>query len=220
MNAEDQFWWNWGVQALLAAGTFLAVVVALFGDRLRYLLQPPKLRLELVTPAGECVPVGVKSPNGEVRQTYARYYHLKVLNERRWSSATDAQVFLTSIEEPDAVGENRLVWAGEVPFKWQHAEIRGIQPRSLGSAQIVDLCNVVQSNEMGLGKWVELDLLFTPSGIENPRRNGFKLVLGIQAKSKEVDSNVLRLEIAWDGKWADGNDEMKRHLVVQRIAET
>jgi len=41
-----------------------------------------------------------------------------------------------------------------------------------------------------------------------------KCALTFQAVSLLVDSNRLRIEIAWDGQWADGKDEMARHLVI------
>ena len=41
------------------------------------------------------------------------------------------------------------------------------------------------------------------------------MVLSLQARSTEVDSEIFPLEIAWDGEWADGDTEIKRHLVVK-----
>ena len=55
MNIDPpwQFWMNWGVQALSAVATLLAVVVALFGEVFRAKFFPPVLALALVDESGE-----------------------------------------------------------------------------------------------------------------------------------------------------------------------
>jgi hypothetical protein len=45
----------------------------------------------------------------------------------------------------------------------------------------------------------------------------FRLFLTLQARGVEAESNSLRLEISWDGKWSDAEAEMKRHLVVKPV---
>jgi hypothetical protein len=39
----------------------------------------------------------------------------------------------------------------------------------------------------------------------------------LQARGVEVESNLLHLEISWNGEWSDDMSKMKRHLVVKRI---
>lgn len=31
------------------------------------------------------------------------------------------------------------------------------------------------------------------------------------------DSPIFRVQIAWDGKWEDGDQEMKRHLIIKAL---
>jgi hypothetical protein len=78
----------------IAVGTIGAVVVALFGGWLRARLVPPKLALRLVDDRGRETPVLLTAPNGDIRKTVGRWYHLRVVNERRWSPVTEVQVFL------------------------------------------------------------------------------------------------------------------------------
>lgn len=92
-GGDWQFWWNWWIQAAVAAGTVLAVVVALFGPWLRYVLQPPKLKIALKNSAGERAAIGIRAPDGAIRPAFARYYHIRVWNERRFSQATDVALW-------------------------------------------------------------------------------------------------------------------------------
>jgi len=47
-----QFWTDWAVKAVSALATFLAVIVALFGSRLRHWMIPARLKIELSTTRG------------------------------------------------------------------------------------------------------------------------------------------------------------------------
>jgi hypothetical protein len=55
-----EFWWNWFVQLAIAIGTIGAVIVALFGNRFRAFLLPPRLKLSLlarISHTTECIGV-------------------------------------------------------------------------------------------------------------------------------------------------------------------
>jgi hypothetical protein len=39
--------------------------------------------------------------------------------------------------------------------------------------------------------------------------------LTLQARGVEAESNVLRVQVFWDGEWSDNKDEMRRHFVVK-----
>ena len=100
MNSDQQFWWNWSVNLAVAMGTLLAVVIALFGEKLRAKFFPPRLKLELLRQEGEKTQL-TRSTSGFVEVVDdVRYYHLRTRNERRWSPASEVQVYLTRIEEP------------------------------------------------------------------------------------------------------------------------
>jgi hypothetical protein len=68
-------------------------------------------------------------------------------------------------------------------------------------------------------KWLQLHLLVRPFNLDVERRAATTLVLSLQAHANESDSPVLRVKIAWDGKWHDGSQEMRRHLTVEPIDE-
>jgi hypothetical protein len=42
----------------------------------------------------------------------------------------------------------------------------------------------------------------------------FKMAFTLQARSIEKDSNLLRVEVSWNGQWADDTDQMANYLVI------
>ncbi|MEQ9640614.1 MAG: hypothetical protein RIM84_11380 [Alphaproteobacteria bacterium] len=212
MSNDTQFWLNWAVLALAAFGTISAVVVALFGNWFRASLAPPKLNLALKSERGDKTPATIKSPDGSASTLIGRWYHLEVSNHRRWSPATQVQVFLLRVEERDATGEHKVTWVGEVPLRWKY---QGMNPllRTIGHSVDCDLCSVVKD------KWVSLEVLISPSALETVRPGATDIIVTVQARSIEVDSQMLRIRIAWDGKWSDDADDMAQHMVVREIEE-
>ena len=207
------FWWTWWVQVAVAAGTIGAVLVALFGQAFRAKFFPPQLSLRLLNPQGEKTRVRLTPPQGtdaDSRMEDARYYHLRVSNTRRWSPANQVQVVLLRVEEPGPNDAFQITWTGDIPLGWRH-QVLFPPSRTIGAEADVDLCSVVKD------KWVELHTLIAPFNLEVRRRSPSTLVLYVQARGNECDSPVLRIRIAWDGKWHDGSEEMRRHLIVEQL---
>ncbi len=212
MDSDSQFWWNWGVQFGIAAGTIGAVVLALFGDWIRSRLAPARLSLAYENASkGVKTPVTLTSPDGSVRTEEGRYYYLRVHNARRWVPVTGVQVFLLRLEERDPAGRMQPAWIGEVPMRWRDQEVHPLA-RTIGAPAECDLCAVIK------GKWIELQTLIAPLALERQRRGACHIVLTLQARGVETDSNLLRIEIAWDGLWADDSEDMARHLVVTAVS--
>ena len=42
-----------------------------------------------------------------------------------------------------------------------------------------------------------------------------RLILSLEARSNQIDSELVRIELCWDGIWADGEGEMKEHLQIR-----
>jgi hypothetical protein len=213
MSPDTQFWWNWWISVAVAFGTIAAVFVALFGQAFRSRFLPPRLVLKLVKPEGESAKVRLTwVGQGEPKERWedARYYHIRVLNERRWSSANGVQVFLIRLEEPGPDGELQVKWTGDIPMRWRNQEL--FPPtRTIGPPYDSDLCYVVKR------KWLELLPLITPYNLNVKRTEKCLVVLSLQARANEADSAILRVQISWDGGWDDGTLEMKSHLIVKVI---
>lgn len=210
MSTNEQFWWNWWVQFGVAVGTLAAVFVALFGDWLKAKLFRPDLTLSLVNPRGELTTAVLMSPSGETREEKARFYHVRVSNRVRWPTATQVQVHLIRLEEPGPDGELQLKWLGDVPMRWKSQEIQPLS-RTVGPVADCDLCSIVK------GKWLELHPLIVPNNLPARRREKADMVVSLQARSNEGESNIYRFRISWDGQWQDGESEMVHHLVTKEL---
>jgi hypothetical protein len=212
MTDDCQFWLNWGVRALGTVATTLAVVVALFGDWIRARLGflSPKLSIRLKNRKGEFAERQVE--NGE--RIGSRWYHIEVKNRRRWSPAKDVRLCLLRFEQPNAAGQYEITWTGDMPFLWRDGELRSLTP-DLGSDIDCDLCSVTNMPDRQFLQLHPIIRKFqTPTLWDGP----VKCALTFQARSLLVDSNLLRIEIAWDGQWAEDTEEMSRHLVINESA--
>lgn len=209
MSPTSEFW-GLIVQVLIAVGTIGAVFVALFGGWLRGHLVPPKLVLKLKNTHGSETPVIVTGPGGITSETKGRWYHVRVSNKRRWSPCTQVQVFLLRVEEPDAASEFKMKWVGEIPIRWRNQEIKPLV-QTIGRADDGDLCSVVK--EGGLS----LQPLFRSFALDAKRDAACQLIVTLQARGVEADSNLLRVKISWDGEWSDDAGEMAHHMVVEEV---
>ncbi|HBH81276.1 MAG TPA: hypothetical protein DDY39_15750 [Nitrospira sp.] len=215
MSNESQFWWNWGVNLATAIATFGAAFVALFGDWAKAKLFSPKLVLSLQNDTGEKTTVTLQwsTEQGlQQRTEEARYYRIRLENKVRWPSANQTAVYLLSIEEPGPDDVLQVTWSGELPVQWTHQAIHPVL-RTIGPDIYCDLCSVVK------GKWLQLHPLIVPNNFLLQRRNPTRLVVSLQAKGSEGESTISRFEIAWDGKWDDGDLEMRRHLIVKDVTQ-
>ena len=200
------------VQISIAIGTIGAVLVALFRDNLRLLFAPPKLSLKILDAGGYKTKVQLNNPDSEDHipsvEAPARYYHLLVKNNRRWSTAHQVQVFITRIESPGPDGLLQVDWAGELPLRWRYQESYPIT-RTLGANAECDLCNIIK------GQGLQLMPLIRPNEFPKIWQEKANLVLSLQARSVETDSAVLRVNIDWNGDWEDGQLEMKKHMIIK-----
>ena len=210
MTPSWQFWMNWIAQIAIAIGTIGAVIAALFGHWLRGRFVPQKLVLKLLDDRGVKTPVVIAVREGSTRETIGRWYHLRVKNERRWSPATDVQVLLLRVEEPDASGVDKITWAGEIPIRWAHQEISPLL-RKVGNSWSCDLCSVIKN------ECVQLHPIIVPFGLDAKRMEASNMTVTMQARSLESDSDPVRVKIAWDGGWADDSKEITRHMVVRLL---
>jgi hypothetical protein len=83
-----------------ASATFLAVLVAIFGDAIRAALFKPRLTLSLFSPLGVLTPQDQWDGHGhKIGSMQTRYYHLELRNARKFSAARDAQVLIMRVEK-------------------------------------------------------------------------------------------------------------------------
>ncbi len=206
MTCGEEFWWNWGVNAVVAIGTIGAVFVALFGKAIRHFLFPPQLRLKLLNPLGEKTVFG----SSEGSRSEGRFYHIRVSNKRRLSPAKATQVFLMRIEKEGPDGILQIKWSGDLPLRWRHQEIFSTA-RTIGTYADCDFCSVISN------KVLQLHPLIEPYNLEYRYSNATKFVASLLARSDERDTPIMRIEISWDGEWHPGDKEMQQHLKVKEL---
>jgi hypothetical protein len=198
-------------------GTWVVGILAICGDRIRAAVFKPKLHLELKSSVGIYTTQTIQTPSPHPidqllppKTTHARYYHLRVTNRAIYPTAQDVNVMLLGVERRDddfrRSGELYvplvLGWAGSVyPLN-----------RSIGSKTdaVADLF------------FVREDVLrFLPVVVPNNFQAEYvgetHLTVTAIARGIDCESNPIRLNIDWDGKWDFGDDEMAEHLVISEI---
>jgi hypothetical protein len=169
-----------------ALATFLAVLVALFGERLRQRWSAPKLRIELFEPAITTTNAGVKG----------WYYLLRVSNQRRTSPAANVRVLLTKIERkaPDGTWVEEP-FSGPVQVTWRWPDLMAPY-QTVGPSQIATFACVHQNDQE-----ISLRLYWHPNNMRRGIAPSATVRLSFIAASDVAESAVLPVEVAWDGKW-------------------
>ena len=198
MPQETQYWVSSGL-------TLLAVLVALLGPWIRYNVfrLRPKLHIAISDGRGELVP----QQGGYFR----RFYHILLTNKHRYSKVTNVKVFVLEIVEPDVSGKLYETWSGCVPLRWQN-ETGDPIPRVVGPEQIVDFCCVSEDSEIRSEHPIEFIISCPFYGKVTLKPD--EMIVTLQARGDEVDSNILRVKIKSDGEWSDDAEEMKKHFEV------
>ena len=191
-------------QIIVALGTITVAIVAIWGDLLRSKLASPRLNISLDSPEGD----PTKYSDGR----NLRYYHLLVKNNRTWSTAKNVIVHITLLERPGPDGEwQAAMYSGPVPLVWQFGQYYSGLP-SIGRERICDFGRIVE------GSGFELKTQFRPNNFDCTVVAGQKARVHLQAVADNAQSNILLLEVAWDGKWALGAKEMASHLIVKEVS--
>lgn len=203
-----QYWTSWVVQVLGMLGTFLIATIALFGPWLRNWIAPPNLTIALASVEGW--PSTLRIYDQAAKQTHSTpgiWYHVRVDNSTRWNPVTELYIFLLSVEERDAAGNYQRVWNGRAALGWRSDA--NPQPKKIGYTAECDLCHILKNPlQIGLSPII-------PGEVPGPYTEECRIALTFQARGLERDSDLLRVEVSWDGKWSDDREQMMRHLVVR-----
>ena len=194
------------INGLVAIGTIGAVVVALFSGSLKTKFFPPILSLELLSDKGEEEKLG--SGNGPE----GRYYFLQLENKRRWSKATEAGLHMLRLQRRGPDREWVTEWAGDLQFQCRDQNLYPLQ-RDIGGPIDYEVLSVRD------GKPPELRLypIIVPYNLTVVSKQPWEFVAWFQGRSSEVDSDVVRLQVSWDGRWESGETEMQNHLQIKLL---
>lgn len=198
---------------LSATGTVAVAILAIWGEKIRATLAPPKLAItkgELRGSATTLTLQGVVQPGGGTKTIY---HHLKVVNLRSWLTAQNCRVLLKGLSRKDPTGNFQSIYL-PVPLQFQWAN-EGDTPTRV----IVTRESVLDFGHISEGADRFVPLLYTyPNNFEGYVGKGetVRFHLEIDA-SHYVPEKRHVIEVAWDGHWEFDVARMERHLVIREI---
>jgi hypothetical protein len=201
-------------------GTWFIFSAAIWGERIRSWLFKPQLRLDLISPRGEHLTETITTidPNADSPlRSYtrpARRYLVSVTNTNRWPIAHNVQIVIERLEREGPDGSPTPAWTGEIPLQWVDREIHPLL-RTIGRPARAALAVVTDDSTRGR-KELHLMPLIEPSNFQRSYYARTHLWVTLMATADEADSQEVRLEIAWDGQWNDGDSEMAQHLTIRQ----
>lgn len=201
--SETQFFWYMLVQWIFVVCTLLLAAIAIWGQTIRAMFYAPLLSIELRDSKGN------QSRFGD--GIMSRYYHIAVRNKRRISPAHNVRVVIRAIFRPSSDGTTKpMIFPGPMQLAWQF-QASNPQFQTIGAESSCDLGYIREGEDF------TLSTLYRSISFNPTLSAGNQMTVTIVALSDEVESEELRLEIAWDGKWDNDSNIMCKHLVVKPI---
>lgn len=203
------------IDILVAVGTLAVAVMAIWGEKVRSWLAPPKLVIQPHTPRGSPTRLtnqGTIDPSGGQR---VMYYHLKVVNLRPWLTVHNCRVLLKGISRRGPDGRFlavpmpvplQFIWANEGDTS-QRVTVTKENVLDFGwlieGAERFNPLLYLYSNDfqgyVEMGQAVRYHLEIDASNFVSPRPQVF--------------------EVAWDGEWHYEPERMQHHLRVSEVDE-
>jgi hypothetical protein len=182
--------------------TLAAVVVAIWGERIRQHLASPKLTITLDKPS--------LTKTNDGRKGW--YYLLCVKNERQSSPALNVRVLLTRVfkKGPDGSWQEQR-FSGPTQVMWRWPAIMPLYA-TVGPEERATFGFLLQGSQA-----FGLQVYYPPNNLQTDVLMGEPTRLEFRAVSDTVQSGVLTIEVAWDGTWGEGRAEMEGHLVVKQV---
>ena len=146
-----------------------------------------------------------RSDSGE-RIDDSWFYHLTVKNTQKGPAAENVGLHLVSIEEAGPDGRAQTVWSGDVPVRCRNQESYPIE-RKMGGSIDYDLCMVRRSNLT-----LTLMPILSANNLPVVRAGRCDFTVGYIVQSAQGESGKIRVRIAWNGQWSNGQAEMANNL--------
>jgi hypothetical protein len=195
------------IDAAAAIGTVAVAVLAIWGDWFRSVLAPARLVIMPHTLQGD-------PTTNSVDGSRLMYYHLRVVNERRWLAATNCRVLLRGLSRrgPDNIF-HPVNMAVPLYFVWAPAEITP-PVITLVNEQILDFGYVTENGTRFVPTLYSYSNNF--QGFVGPNE-AVRFHIAIEATNFSSLQNQV-FEVAWDGVWSHEREAMAQHLRIREIA--
>ena len=192
------------IDSTVAIGTLAVAVLAIWGEWIRSVLAPAKLTIR---------PHTLKGDPTSSRGFQLMYYHLKVVNERRWLPVTNCRVLLKGLSRRRPDGHFHAVpMAVPLQFVWAPAEVTP-PVITVQSEHILDFGFVSEDSNR-----------FAP--VLYSYANNFEGYVGpneavrfhIEIEASNFSSTRYQVfEVSWDGTWSHDPTVMACHLIIREI---
>jgi hypothetical protein len=199
-------------QWIMAIGTILVAILAIFGEQIRDRCIAPRLRIALNDPPYELV---TESPSN----IQGIFYHLKIDNIGI-KIARNVRIFCIKISKKKANGtyENMDMTAQE-QLAWRFSNIYGMirhippHQKNIDLATLCDLGSVYNgSKEFNLTVYAKTKSY--PGFLEKNESMRLRI---IATADNYIAKKSYDLEITWDGEWSSDLREMQKHLIIKSI---
>jgi hypothetical protein len=192
-----------------AIGTLVIAGAAIWGERIRAAVLRPNLHLKLASNVGEITELARMEGGRVTALLPARYFHLSVINRRRFPAAHEVQIFMTKLEIPGPDGQPRTIYSVPLPLTWQYQALYPNPLRTVGYTTVAqaDLFFV----QPGM---LQLTPVLVPNNLRNTFQPDAHFWITAIARGIDGESNSVRLKVDWDGTWERGDAEMTHHLKI------
>ena len=192
------------IDGLVAFGTVAVAVLAIWGDWLRSKLAPLSLILVEHTPRGD--------PALFSTGTRVMFYHLKVVNRRRWLPAQNCRVMLMGFSRRDPSGMFQPL-SLSVPQQFVWAPAESTPPSiTLLKEQVLDFGFIQENDDKFIPR-----LYGTPYNFQGHVRANEAVRFQLQMEALNFISPLYSVEVAWDGVWSFDPETMRHHLTVRLV---
>ncbi len=195
------------IQAVSAIATLLAVLVAIFQDWIRYIFLPPKLKIELHNTEGIVI------PSGGGKKTI--FFHLKVVNYRKWSTAKNCEVLLVEIKT-ELPNKNFRSIPLTVPrnFNWTPADLKN-SAITFNDKAVFDLVKI-ESEDNSVVPCLNRYYRNSEGDFEGFIKQGEVKRYVIQITGDNIPLRKQTFEVTWDGIWPETSGV---HLIIEEIVQ-
>lgn len=196
-----------------AFGTIAVAILAIWGERVRSWLSPPKLEIEAHNSfRGDPSPLTTESGQEIGR---AMFYHLRVVNKRPWLPIKNCRVLLMGISRRGPDNEfHRSPLSVPRQLVWAPAEFSPVLV-TVTKEQIVDFGRVDEG-----GNGFRPALYSCPNNFAGFVRKDEAVRFELAVEGDNFTSRRYKVfQVAWDGIWEFEPEKMENHLRISEILE-
>lgn len=182
--------------------TIIIIIIAIWGERVRQIWSKPKLVIKLAEPNFNTTNDG----------RGGWYYLIQVINSKQSNPANNVRLQLNKVykKAPDGTWKESK-FSGPTQVMWQWSKYSPLYA-TIGPPELATFGALLEnSNE------IELRMYWYPNNLKNKIQSNDPTRLEFRAVSDTAVSELLIIEVAWDGEWFKEISVMQNHCIVKKI---